>query len=196
MKLKNAASLALVVALSGCATTDHIYNAEGQCLTCFNNPLTGEPMNHDGSNNKHMEVAKEQPAAQRVESEAPAQASQSYNMHEVRFNSGINVDVAFIALKEEFQFRSAEEVKKEMGTFADFKLRSSDYEWKIIPQVSYVMGSEREILGSNMNLLVTVNKRTDSSSVVIAQYWPRDKSINTETVGGHLLARIQKALAN
>jgi hypothetical protein len=196
MKLINTASLALILALSGCATTDHIYNAEGQCLTCFNNPFTGEAMNHDGSNNKHMEVAK--PLSEDIppRTEEPTSTSHPYDMKQVTFNSGVNVDVAFIALKEEFQFRSAEEVKKEMGSFADYKLRSSDYEWKVLPSVSYTMGSERKILGSHMNVLVTVNKRTDTSSIVIAKYWPRNKSDDEKAVGNHILSRIQKALSN
>lgn len=51
-------------------------------------------------------------------------------------------------------------------------------------------------MGSHMNLLVKVNKRTDSSSAVIAQYWPRDKSINADDIGKHLLGRIQRTLSN
>ena len=197
MKFINTASLTLVLVLSGCATTDHMYNADGQCMTCFNNPFTGEALNHDGNNNKHMEVAKQPlPKNTQPEIKEPTSTSLSYDMKQVTFNSGVNVDVAFIALKEEFQFRSAEEVKKEMGSFAEYKLRSSDYEWKVMPSVSYTMASEREILGSHMNLLVTVNKRTDTSSIVIAKYWPRNKSVDEKAVGNHILSRIQKALSN
>ena len=195
MKLK-ATSLTLLIALSGCAATDHIYNSEGQCLTCFNNPLTGEALNHDGTNNTHMNVDREQSDSDSQEPQTSTQPVQSYTMHEVKYNAGINVDVAFIALKDEFEFRSAEEVKKEMGSFAEFKLRAADYEWKVIPQVSYVMGSAKKVMGSFMNLLVTVNKRTDTSSTIIVQYWPRDKSLNSEAVGKHLLERVEHALAN
>ena len=196
MTILRAITIAFIAALTGCAATDHIYNAQGQCLTCFNNPFTGEAINHDGNNNKHLEIANDSSVEKQPGVETQTQNTQSFDMHQVTFNSGVNVDVAFIALKEEFQFRSAEEVKKEMGTFAEYKLRSSDYEWKVLPQVSYTMGSEREIMGSTMNIVVTVNKRTDSSSVVIAKYWPRDKSINAQKIGNHLLSRIQKTLSN
>lgn len=178
---------------------DHVYNADGGCLTCFNNPLTGEPLNHDGQSNeisgKSEAVAPTQ-ETQQTSTTSKTQKAESYVMHEVKYNTDTNVDVAFIILKDEFQFRSAEEVKKEMGSYADFKLRSSDYEWKVMPGVSYTMGSAREIKGSRMNLIVTINKRTDSTSLVIAKFWPRDKNLDANIIGEHLVARIEKALGN
>ena len=36
--------------LAGCANTEHLYSNDGQCITCFNNPFTNEPINHDNRN--------------------------------------------------------------------------------------------------------------------------------------------------
>ncbi len=37
---------AAVTLAAGCATQDHLYS-QGRCLTCINNPVTGEPVNYD-----------------------------------------------------------------------------------------------------------------------------------------------------
>jgi len=42
--------LSLLVTLFGCAVNGkHIYAADGKCLSCWNNPLSGKPINHDGT---------------------------------------------------------------------------------------------------------------------------------------------------
>lgn len=193
MNILKTSLLALTILLNGCATTDHIYDSKGGCLTCFNNPFTGEAVNHDNST-KNAEIAdvvdvKETENKQTNE-------SVSYSMHQVKVISSKNVDVAFIKIKNDFQFQSEAEVRKEMGSYAEFKLRSLDYKWSALPSVFYKMGSARDVIGSRMNIEVVINKVTDSSSEIIAKFWPRDDSVNTNEVGKYLSARINNALNN
>lgn len=65
MKIKTiakiSAPIAIVFSLTGCVTTttqgDHTY-VNGKCITCFNNPLTGEPANYENEQlNTNSEAA-------------------------------------------------------------------------------------------------------------------------------------------
>jgi hypothetical protein len=193
----NLKPIALVVALaaSGCATNDHIYNADGACLTCFNNPFTGEAINHDGTNNKHMEVAKSPSTQKETQTQTNASNPQSFERHIVKLHPDTNVDVVFIALKEEFKFASPEEVRREMGSYADFKLKSVDYQWEMVPHVTYTMGSAREVMGESAAIKLKMDKRTDTSSTVTISYSLPSSSNKVDAIGAHLLKRVKSALA-
>lgn len=37
-----------LIMMTGCATNKHLYTSDGKCITCWNNPITGKPVNHNG----------------------------------------------------------------------------------------------------------------------------------------------------
>lgn len=44
-----------ILALSGCAVNgEHLYADDGTCLSCWNNPITGEAINHDINNEQDI----------------------------------------------------------------------------------------------------------------------------------------------
>src|SRR5690554_3151758 len=61
----------LVVTLAGCTTTDHVYS-QGRCLTCINNPITGEPVNYDPDENPVIEEQAVADAHEQARPEVPA----------------------------------------------------------------------------------------------------------------------------
>jgi len=174
--------------ITGCSSTNHMYNADEKCITCWNNPLTGNPINHDGSSNQDAGNGHS------ASDNSQTVKSVSFDKHETMFSVSKNVDVAFLKIKKEFGFMSEEEVKQEMGSMAGMKLQAEDYRWYAVPHVTYSMGSARTIDGHRMNIVIDVEKETDSKSKITVSYWPRDKKLNSETLGNTLVARINSAL--
>ena len=89
--------LAIVVAalaIAGCTMHDHVYT-QGRCLTCINNPVTGEPVNYDPED--------EQPMPSEHASKA---ASAPVVPTTFVLNVPIDVDTAYARLRSAFGFRS------------------------------------------------------------------------------------------
>lgn len=89
--------LAIVVAalaIAGCTMHDHVYT-QGRCLTCINNPVTGEPVNYDPED--------EQPMPSEHASKA---ASAPVVPTTFVLNVPIDVDTAYAGLRSAFGFRS------------------------------------------------------------------------------------------
>ncbi|MGJ8518340.1 hypothetical protein [Carnimonas bestiolae] len=88
------------IALNGCA--DYQYKtSDGQCLTCMNNPFTGEAMNYDP-----------QSTPQKSGNSATSQSGS------VTVNSPLDVDTAYARIKNEFGFTTPEEEGKRIGGVA------------------------------------------------------------------------------
>lgn len=102
----------MTLAMAGCSTSEHIY-VEGRCITCVNNPVTGEPINHD-------------PAEQEIRQGV----SQGGSTETVAVNDGagdfiieskVDVDTAYARIRSAFSFRSS----------ADFSDGSTDQMQKL-----------------------------------------------------------------
>ena len=96
----------LGVLLSGCAARDHMY-VDGVCVTCFNNPLTGEPINYDPEENPQMTAEARDRIERRDGVMSPERqallASQSGTFE---FVSPMDVDLVYARLRNEFNMRS------------------------------------------------------------------------------------------
>lgn len=101
MKFKFLAlSLGLAATLTGCSTTEHVM-VGGKCVTCINNPLTGEPLNHDGSIPGSTYKPSDQATAQSDSSGSAGSSSgrKTFTESTTSFSVPVNVDVAFIRIK-------------------------------------------------------------------------------------------------
>lgn len=99
MRLRVFALGTAVIVLSGCAAQDHIYS-HGRCITCINNPITGQPVNYDPDETPVFEegVGPESAEAQRV-AIVPVRG-------QFGLEAPVDVDTAFARLRSEFRFRS------------------------------------------------------------------------------------------
>jgi hypothetical protein len=178
--------IAIIFTITGCATQDHKYSADGGCLTCFNNPFTGEPINHDGAASNG-----ENPSTEKV---AQTQTNAIYKKHQMKLDVPVNVDVAFIKVKREFNFNSVEEVRKKWGRHAEYRLQSEQYKWYALPSVKYSMGSDTKIDSHDIDILIDIDKKTDQSSEITINYWLSDASSNAKKIENTLKNRVIKAL--
>jgi len=158
---------ALALVVTGCTTPSQMYSADGKCITCFYNPITKKPINN---NVPHPE--KQKPSFTDAQEEGEARAP-AHKKRQLKFNVPVNVDVAFLNIKREFEFLSESEVRKEWGSHAELKISADEYQWYAVPSVTYKMGSARKIHGKTMNLVTIVDKISDQESRVTVNYWPQ-----------------------
>ena len=99
-------TVVLGAVLSGCAATDHMY-VDGVCVTCLNNPLTGEPINYDPNETPQMTAQARDRVERREGVMSPERqallASQSGTFE---FTSPFDVDLVYARLRTEFRMRS------------------------------------------------------------------------------------------
>lgn len=188
-------TLALAVIVSGCASNQHVYSSDGKCLTCWNNPITGNPINHDGQANR------EQPAEQTQVTESTNTQTTVINTttnkpteHKVAFTVPVNVDVAFLKVKKEFNYYTDQEIRQEWGSMADAKMQTFAYAYDATPSVYYHMRADRNHDGIQAIIDSQIEKQSDKESKITITYWLRDKSVNANQFGDSLKTRTRKAL--
>lgn len=87
----------ITLAIAGCSTSEHIY-VEGRCITCVNNPFTGEPINHDPAEQEIRQVVGQDGSTETV--------AVSDGKGEFLIESPVDVDTAYARIRSAFTFRS------------------------------------------------------------------------------------------
>ena len=120
-----------VIAATGCTTETQVRVGKN-CITCFKNPITGEPIGDHG-------------AGTTAERQARIDASQSdpryaiSDTYEIDTELDEDVDVLFVRFKRAWDMKSPGDIRAEKGSLqADLALKQdSRYQWDVIPGVSY-----------------------------------------------------------
>lgn len=203
MKIK---SIVLVITLmgvmvTGCSSNQHVYSENGKCVTCWNNPVTGKPINHDGKNNEEMKtVAKNDsinvPSDEQRKDVKYQNSEIPFKEYKVSFSAPIEVDIAFLKLKKEFNYYTEQEIRQEWGSLANTKIQTFEYAYDATPSVFYHMRSDRQHAGVQVVIDTYVEKQSNRESKVTLTYWLNNPSVNPTTFGNSLKARAQKALTN
>lgn len=188
-------SLALVLIVSGCASNQHVYSSDGKCLTCWNNPITGKPINHDGNANQEQ-TAQESQVTQTTTTETTVvnTTTAKPTEHKIAFTVPVNVDVAFLKIKKEFNYYTEQEIRQEWGSMAEAKMQTFAYAYDATPSVYYHMRADRNHDGIQAIIDSQIEKQSDKESKITITYWLRDKSVNASQFGASLKNRTRKAL--
>lgn len=188
-------SLALVLIVSGCASNQHVYSSDGKCLTCWNNPITGKPINHDGNANQEQ-TAQESQVTQTTTTETTVvnTTTAKPTEHKIAFTVPVNVDVAFLKIKKEFNYYTEQEIRQEWGSMAEAKMQTFAYAYDATPSVYYHMRADRNHDGIQAIIDSQIEKQSDKESKITITYWLRDKSVNASQFGESLKNRTRKAL--
>lgn len=185
-------SLTLVLIVSGCASNQHVYSSDGKCLTCWNNPITGKPINHDG-NAKQKQTAQESQTTT-TETTVVNTITDKPSDHKISFTVPVNVDVAFLRIKKEFNYYSEQEIRQEWGSMAEAKMQTFAYAYDSTPSVYYHMRASRNHDGIQAIIDSQIEKQSDKESKITITYWLRDNSVNVDQFGESLKNRTRKAL--
>lgn len=188
-------SLALVLIVSGCASNQHVYSSDGKCLTCWNNLITGKPINHDGNANQEQ-TAQESQVTQTTTTETTVvnTTTAKPTEHKIAFTVPVNVDVAFLKIKKEFNYYTEQEIRQEWGSMAEAKMQTFAYAYDATPSVYYHMRADRNHDGIQAIIDSQIEKQSDKESKITITYWLRDKSVNASQFGESLKNRTRKAL--
>lgn len=187
-------SLILTVLVSGCASNQHVYSEDGQCLTCWNNPITGEPINHEGKANQDKPAQEAQATRSTTTQTTIANSNHKPTEHKLAFSVPINVDVAFLKIKKEFNYYTEQEIRQEWGSMAEAKMQTFAYAYDATPNVYYHMRADRNHDGTLAIIDSYIEKQSDKETKITITYWLRDESINSNQFSESLKKRTKKAL--
>lgn len=207
MAFKTGLALLLTVLITACAADgNHRYSSNGVCLTCWNNPLTGEPINHDGTHTgyENRPAKLEGQAMTAVDAEGnteqltrnKASINEDVGKRQFQIIANLDVDVAYLRLKKAFNYYTDQEIRQEWGKMADAKMQTFAYAYSATPSVYYHMRAHREH-ASNMAIIDSeIEKLSANQCKVTVTYWPTDSRTYTTGFGESLKKRVQQVLAN
>lgn len=112
--------VASLAALAGCAAQDHYYS-NGACVTCFNNPFTGEPLNYDPKQTPQQVASNAQGEAVDVQKLGAQTGS-------VDIDSRVDVDTAYARIRSAMYFRSPSDFDSPDSLSS--KMQMGDAAWK------------------------------------------------------------------
>ncbi|WP_416139100.1 hypothetical protein ACM26W_01420 [Halomonas sp. HK25] len=180
---------AVATVAAGCTTQDHLYS-QGHCLTCINNPVTGQPVNYD----PEQQPAIEEEAVQASRDQGPAAGNR-----QGRFGmaSPLDVDTAYARVRAEFGFRSE----------AGFNPNSNSDQWAMMdnawhfdatPGAFYQMSdyARQTINGAEHSLVLKAQiQRNGSGSRINVEYLPATNArYDGDAMGEALEQRFRTAL--
>ena len=177
--------------LAGCTTTDHMYS-NGQCLTCINNPLTGEPVNYDPDENPVFE----QQAATGADAQQPTSVASGDGRGSFLIESTVGVDTAYARLRSGFAFRSP----SDFGTGMSDSFQMQDVAWhhETNPGSFYrISDYERQTINGTEHRIVLKAQieRNGSGSRIKVNFGPSGRhSYNSEDMQAALEQRFEAVL--
>jgi hypothetical protein len=186
-------TILLTLAATGCASDGHTY-VGGKCITCWNDPITKEPINHDGKDD--LQQAKPETLGNQNSTSAQNKKEDdtSPKMFVVSFTAPMDVDVAYIKLKKEFNYYSEQEIRQEWGNMAGAKMQTFAYAYEATPTVYYRMRADRKHNGIFVIIDSQIEKLSNSSSKITISYWINKNSVNPTPYGESLTKRAKHAL--
>jgi len=169
----------LMLMLAGCSTSGHLYSPNGQCITCWNNPITGKAINHDGTTNQ-------------ISSQTDGNGSKS--KHQISFTVRASINPVYRIIKKEFKYQTRDEIQTQWGIKADNIFKSPDYHYEGVSGRYYQMLSRRTHNGHLMNIESRLDYKSQRETIITMTYWISDSKINPTALSASLESRVRKAI--
>lgn len=171
-------SLVLSFSLAGCA--GHLVY-DGHCLTCFNDPITGKPVNYEKEPYESANEAYKEPTGVGIVTLS---------------TKTVDVDSAFAAIKPEFGFSSPQELEQKHGTHSEWIKLSNGYAYDANPGAYYHMRGDKShtFEGRRFNSVILdcmIQKDGAGSKITMTYY---EGGVNSQAFVDSLLKRLQLAL--
>lgn len=178
----------VALALAGCSTSEHLY-VDGRCITCINNPLTGEAINHD------PEVTGA--GAGDVTDTGPQHTAVNNGVGEFQIESRVDVDTAYARIRSNFSFRSPDDFN---DNYRSDKLAQMDAAWhhETTPGAFYKMSDYEDVVvgGSEHDIILKTRiERNGDGSRLAVKFFPLGPAhYDTDAVQAALQQRFETAL--
>lgn len=144
--------------LVGCANDQHVYY-QGKCLSCMNNPMTGEPVNYDPDTLPAGAMDSSRPVASRTSGADAGMATLPgvSERDELRMSYSGDVDSAAALLKNAFGYLTPQEAVAQHGTMAGgMMFNGGGYTFSAVPSTTYSM--TRVYFDGSLTTLVSKGK--------------------------------------
>ncbi|OBX34884.1 hypothetical protein A8U91_03947 [Halomonas elongata] len=167
--LKLGFGLVTMALLSGCAGQGHQY-AQGVCITCVNNPLTGEPLNYDPDETP-MQVAKN------AEGETVGVQELGPQSGKIQIESPVDVDTAYARIKPAFGFRSPDDFNHNDSN-ADWAMGDEAWQHQATPGAFYNLSDygDQVVGGVEYSIVQKVQiQKSGNGSRIIYKWFPSGK---------------------
>lgn len=176
--------------LSGCATNDHYYS-NGVCVTCMNNPITGEPINYDPNETPQQVTNNSQGEVVGVQDLGSQSGS-------ISIESKLDVDTAYARIKRGMGFRAPGDFEQG-NTMSDWQMGDTAWKHQTTPGAYYDLGDygRATINGNQYQLVQRVQIEKSGSGSRIHYSWaPADTRTfyDGSSMESTLRQRIESAL--
>jgi len=125
---------AVLTSACGVATKNGHTYIDGHCVTCLNNPITGEPYNYDKA--QHPRNSQYSAAGSGGYDETQ-NAEPVYYKDSIRFTVRLPIDTAYVRIKREFGFVTRTEALGRVSHKQEWLDYDDSFRYEALPGVSY-----------------------------------------------------------
>lgn len=182
--VKIACTLFLMGGLTACTTGNHIYGPNGACLTCINNPVTGEALNYDSS-------ANEKPSAN-----GGSTGTGKYISDEFVMKSDLDVDSAYAAMRLSFGFRSEQEMSSSYS--GKWGMKSKAWRHEAVPGSFYNLSDYARLSVSGhpkpASFILSAKIAKRGSGSIVSVGYESNSGVDKSTFDAALKRRLERTL--
>ena len=144
---------AVTLLMSGCVTGKHAYSESGECLTCINNPVTGEALNYKPEESNQDVAAKQEDdkgfsLIEWTEAEdrtvyGGRKETGNHCGERIKYESelAMDVDLAYLEYKRKFHYFTVAEKRRQLGLAPDdsslYGRMNNGYKHDVTPGLLY-----------------------------------------------------------
>nr|WP_298411631.1 hypothetical protein [uncultured Halomonas sp.] len=160
-----------LMTLAGCAAQDHYYS-NGVCVTCINNPVTGEPWNYDPAETPQKVATNAQ--GETVDARHLGRQSGSIDIDTL-----VDVDTAYARIKPAMGFRSPDDFERG-NTMSDWQMGDAAWKHQTTPGAYYDLGDygRQTLGGTQYHIVQRIQIQKDGGGSRIHYRWaPADPRV-------------------
>jgi hypothetical protein len=164
------------VFLTACVPGNHVYSPAGACVTCMNNPATGEPLNYDPKVTpmfKSGSVSEARTSVGVSESRSTKNGATTGNFFSGQFtmNSNRDVDSVYGMMRSNFGFRTEQQMSRTNS--GEWGMKSDAWRHEMVPGAFYNLSDYARVSvdGVSTSFVMSVKiVKNRSGSIVTVGY--------------------------
>ena len=162
--------------LTACVPGNHMYSASGACLTCVNNPATGEPLNYDPDETPMFKAA----TVSQVRTSGSNVGAGQYFNGEFTMNSSRDVDSVYAMMRSSFGFRTEQQMSKTVS--GRFGMESDAWRHEVVPGAFYNLSdyARLSVNGVSTSFVMSVKVVKNRSGSIVTVGYSDTKGNETE----------------
>lgn len=159
-----------ITLLAGCAAQDHLYT-DGVCITCVNNPITGEPINYDPDETP-QQVPRQVATNTQGEVVDAGVKNLGNQKGSIDIDSPVDVDTAYARIKPAMGFRSPDDFEKG-NRMSNVQMGDTAWKHQVTPGAYYNLGDygRQVVAGQQHSILQRVQIQKNGMGSRIHYSW-------------------------